>query len=200
MRKRGFSFRRFLRKEDGQVAIEFVVMVPLLFTIFMTSIELGIFSMRQMWLDRGLDIAMRQVRLNTSSIPSHSALKQTICTNAGFLPDCMQNVKIEMKITDPRNFEALEPIADCTDQTLPIASNELLRNYQSGEEHELMLIRACLKFTPVFPTTGLGFSFAKDGSGQVIMTAQSAFVQEPGLDGLAGSSVAAGSVPVEPET
>lgn len=44
-----------------------------------------------------------------------------------------------------------------------------------------MLIRACLKFDPVFPSTGLGFQFAKDGSGQVIMSAKSAFVQEPAL-------------------
>ena len=137
--------------------------------------------MRQMWLDRGLDIAMRQVRLNTASIPSHTALKQTICANAGFLPDCMNSVKIEMKKTDPRDFTPFDRDADCIAQGLPIASNEKLRNYQTGKEHELMLIRACLKFEPGFPSTGLGFQFAKDGSGQVIMSAKSAFVQEPAL-------------------
>ncbi|MGA9409126.1 MAG: TadE family protein [Roseobacter sp.] len=173
--------QRFKRGEDGNPTIEFVVMTPLLFTIFITAMELGIFSMRQMWLDRGLDIAMRQVRLNTASIPTHNALKQTICANAGFLPDCMNSVKIEMKKTDPKNFAGLDRDADCIDQGLPIASNEKLRNYQTGKEHELMLIRACLKFDPVFPSTGLGFRFAKDGSGQVIMSAKSAFVQEPPL-------------------
>lgn len=175
------ALKRFKNDEGGNPTIEFVVMTPLIFTIFITAMELGIFSMRQMWLDRGLDIAMREVRLNTASIPSHNALKQTICANAGFLPDCVASVKIEMKKTDPRDFSSLDPDADCIDQGLPIASNEKLRNYQSGEEHELMLIRACLKFDPVFPTTGLGFRFAKDGSGQVIMSSKSAFVQEPPL-------------------
>jgi len=176
------ALQRFKRGEDGNMTIEFVIMTPLIFTIFITAMELGVFSMRQMWLDRGLDIAMRQVRLNTASIPSHTALKQTICANAGFLPDCMNSVKIEMKITDPRNFVALDGDFDCIDKALSIESNEELRNYQSGKEHDLMLIRACLKFDPVFPTTGLGYRFAKDGSGQVIMTSKSAFVQEPGLD------------------
>lgn len=120
------KLKRFSRSEDGNPTIEFVVMVPLIFTIFMTAMELGIFSMRQMWLDRGLDIAMRQVRLNTASIPSHTALKQTICANAGFLPDCMNSVKIEMQKTDPRDFQPLERDADCIDQSLPIASNEKL--------------------------------------------------------------------------
>ena len=55
--------RRFRSDEDGNMMIEFVIFVPLLFTIFMTSVELGIYSMRQMWLDRGLDMTVRLVRL-----------------------------------------------------------------------------------------------------------------------------------------
>lgn len=171
---------RFRRREEGAIAIEFVILTPLLFTIFMTAMELGIYSMRQMWLDRGLDVAVRQVRLNTSNIPDHKAFKQTICENAGFLPDCMQNLKLEMLKIDPRAFSSLPQGADCIDKGLPIASNEELRNYQSGTEHDLMLVRACLKFDPMFPLTGLGFQMEKDGSGQASMLAFSAFVQEPG--------------------
>jgi hypothetical protein len=43
--------RRFCRDEDGNMMIEFVIFVPLLFTIFLTSVELGIYSMRQMWVE-----------------------------------------------------------------------------------------------------------------------------------------------------
>lgn len=174
------KLRKFLRKEDGTVTIEFVILTPLLFTIFMTAIELGIYSMRQMWLDRGLDIAVREVRLNTANIPSHNAFKQTICGNAPFLPDCLNNLKLEMIQVDPRVFASLAGDADCIDNSLPISSNEQLRNYQSGTEHDLMLVRACIKFDPVFPLNGLGFDMAKDGSGQASMLAFSAFVQEPG--------------------
>lgn len=171
--------RRFSRDEDGQIAIEFVIMTPLIFTLFLTAVELGIYSKRQMWLDRGLDIAVREVRLNTATIPGHDALKETICVNAGFIPDCVTNLKLEMVRVDPRAFAALDPSADCIDRGLPIASQDP-PNYQSGAEHDLMLLRACVNFDPIFPTTGLGFEFAKDGSKDAFMTAMSAFVQEPG--------------------
>lgn len=178
-RKPSTSWPRFWRDEDGQVAIEFVIITPLLFTLFMTAMELGVYSMRQMWLDRGLDIAVRQVRLNTSNIPTHDALKDTICVNAGFLPDCQNSLKLEMIRVDPRSFSTLDGDVDCVDRSLPIASQED-PNYITGNEHDLMMLRACVKFTPVFPTTGLGFAFDKDGAGQASMTAMSAFVQEPG--------------------
>ncbi|MEP0961668.1 MAG: TadE family protein [Lentilitoribacter sp.] len=172
---------RFRDEENGQIAIEFVIIAPLLFTIFITSMELGIYSMRQMWLDRGLDIAVRQVRLNTANIPSHDALKQTICNNAGFLPDCDSSLKLEMVLMDPRAISPLGANADCVDRSQPISS-QLDPNFVSGKEHELMVLRACVKFNPIFPTTGLGFEFVKDGAGQAAMTAISAFVQEPGDD------------------
>lgn len=171
--------RRFFCNEDGQVAIEFVIITPLVFTIFMTAMELGIYSMRQMWLDRGLDIAVREVRLNTFNVPDHDALKDTICVNAGFLPDCQNSLKLEMIRVDPRNFTGLAGDIDCVDRSLPIASQDD-PNYISGNEHDLMMLRACVKFNPIFPTTGLGFAFDKDTAGQAAMTAMSAFVQEPG--------------------
>jgi hypothetical protein len=42
-----------------------------------------------------------------------------------------------------------------------------------------MLIRACVKFKPVFPTTGVGKELEKDGTGRARMTSMAAFVQEP---------------------
>lgn len=177
---RTLSFlRSFRKKEDGQVAIEFVLLVPILFTAFLSSVELGIYSMRQMWLDRGLDIAVRQVRLNTEAIPSHDALKEVICNNAGFIPECTASLKLEMIVVDPRAYVGLDNDVDCIDKSEPITSADP-PNYQTGEEHDLMLLRACVKFDPIFPTTGLGFHYVKDNAGQASMTATSAFVQEPG--------------------
>jgi len=77
---------------------------------------------------------------------------------------------------DPRNFTGLPTIPDCVDTSRPATA---LRGWNLGQPHELMILRACYKFSPIFPTTGLGFAFAKDGSGRVAMTSTSAFVQEP---------------------
>ncbi|XHY17826.1 hypothetical protein SuNHUV7_26260 (plasmid) [Pseudoseohaeicola sp. NH-UV-7] len=173
--------RRFRKDEGGQLAIEFVIMVPLLFTVFLTSVELGIYSMRQMWLDRGLDMTVRLVRLNTGQVPDHDDLKDMICERAGFIPDCATSLKLEMRRVDPRNFVALSQTADCHDKSQPVLP-ENAPTYITGQEHDLMVLRACVTFDPLFPTTGLGFDFAQsaNGAGQAQMTAMSAFVQEPG--------------------
>lgn len=178
--------RHFRRSEDGNGTIEFVIMVPLIFTIFMTSVELGLYAKRQMWLDRGLDIAMREVRLNTQNIPDHDEMKQTVCESANFIPDCINSLRIEMRSVNPRSFTALGAEVDCVDRTQPISSQED-PNYFTGLEHDLMLVRACVKFDPIFPSTGLGFAMVENGddAGQAIMSAMSAFVQEPGTNALA---------------
>ena len=181
--------RHFLGNEDGTSTIEFVIMVPLVFTMFMTAIELGLYAKRQMWLDRGLDIAMREVRVNTQNIPSHDQMKRTICDSANFIPDCFDSLRIEMVPVDPRNFTPLGAQIDCVDRTQPISSQDD-PNYVTGLEHDLMLVRACVKFNPIFPTTGLGFAMVESGddAGQSIMAASSAFVQEPGINALSNTT------------
>ncbi|MFK7881359.1 TadE/TadG family type IV pilus assembly protein [Roseobacter sp.] len=166
---------RFRRDEDGQLAIEFVILVPLIFTIFLSSIELGIYSMRQMWMERGLEIAVRTVRLSTGNAPQHDDLKQLVCDQAPFLPDCVNRLKLEMTPVSPLAFAGLPQSADCVDTQQQVNPP---RTFVQGGNHDLMLIRACLVFDPVIPTTGLGFEFDQQ-EGLPRMVAMSAFVQEP---------------------
>lgn len=167
---------RFRKDEDGQLLIEFAILVPLLFTIFLTAMELGIYAMQQMWLDRGLDIAVRYVRLNTDNPPNHLLFKGMVCKNGGFIRNCESSLKVEMTQVDPRAFSGLPANPDCVDSSEPFAPP---RNFVPGGNHDLMLIRACLVFDPIFPSTGLGFEFSK-AEDKPFMTAYSAFVQEPG--------------------
>lgn len=175
IRKIREQLRRFRRDEDGQLAIEFVILVPLIFTIFLSSIELGIYSMRQMWMERGLEIAVRSVRLSTGDAPQHDELKEMICEQAPFLPDCVNRLKLEMTPISPLAFEGLPDTADCVDTLEEVKPP---RTFVQGGNHDLMLIRACLVFDPVIPTTGLGFEFDQQ-VGLPRMVAMSAFVQEP---------------------
>lgn len=168
--------RGFGRKEDGQLIVEFALGIPLIFTLFMTSVEMGVYAMRQMWLDRGLDVTVRQVRLSTGDPDTHNELKTMICDQAGFLPDCDSTLRLEMVPVDIRTFAGFAETADCLDVSQPVTP---LRQFVHGSEHELMMLRACYMFKPVFVSTGLGKSFAKDGSGRVKMVSFSAFVQEP---------------------
>lgn len=169
--------RRFRRDENGSaIIIEFVVFVPLLFSMFLMAVEMGVYTMRHMFLDRGLDITVRHVRLNTNTNMTHDFLKTMICDNAGFLEDCDATLRLEMTPVNPRNFSAFIQEPDCVDLSEPI---EPERGYTLGKEHQVMILRACVKFEPVFPTTGLGKEFEKDGSGRVRMVSSAVFVQEP---------------------
>ncbi len=170
--------RRFRREEDGQMLVEFALAVPLILTLFLTSVEMGIYAMRQNFLDRGLDMAIRDVRLNTAINYTHAQLKTMICENAGFLPDCDDALKLEMTPINPRSFAGFGGVADCIDVTKPLKPS---RTFVHGGEHQLMMIRACYLFDPIFPTTGMGYAFTRteDGSERAKMLALSAFVQEP---------------------
>jgi hypothetical protein len=82
-----------------------------------------------------------------------------------------------MITVDPRNFQTLPTDIDCIDKSEPVTPE---RGFTLGQQHDLMMLRACLKFDPMLPTSRLGFKYATDGSGQSAMYAISAFVQEPG--------------------
>lgn len=170
--------RRFRRKEDGHMIIEFAIFIPLIFTIFMTSVELGIYQMRQMFLDRGVDMTVRLIRLNTGASYTHQDVKDMVCTFSGFIDNCDAQLKIEMNPIDVRAFSGFGAGADCTDASQPIKPN---RSFVHGGQHEMMLIRACYKFKPVFATSGLGHDMATQGddAGMAKMVSISAFVQEP---------------------
>tara|TARA_R110002049_G_scaffold140930_7_gene302375 strand:- start:26302 stop:26841 length:540 start_codon:yes stop_codon:yes gene_type:complete len=171
------GWRRFRRNDDGSaMLVEFAVMMPLLFGCFMMAVEMGIYSIRHMFLDRGLDTTVRFIRLNTNTPMTHAQIKDMVCSNAGFLKECDEALRLEMIRVDPRNFASFDQPVDCVDQSQPATAE---RGLILGKEHELMLLRACFRFKPIFPTTGLGYALEKDGSGKARMVSMAAFVQEP---------------------
>lgn len=177
MIRKSMSFlRRFKNDEDGNMVVEFAIGVPLIFTMFMTSVEMGIYTMRQMFLDRGVDMTVRNIRLNTGAATDHTDLKNMVCNFAGFLEDCDTTLRLSMNPIDVRTFNGNDGPTDCVDVSEPLTP---LLSFVHGGEHEMMLIRACYPFKPVFPTSGLGYALEKDGSGRAQMFAFSAFVQEP---------------------
>lgn len=170
--------RLFRRDENGHMLIEFALLVPLVFTMFMTSVELGIYQVRQMFLDRGVDMAVRLVRLNTGAGYEHDDVKQMICNFSGFLEDCETQLKLEMVSVDIRDFDGFDGDTTCNDVSQPVQPST---QFKHGVSHETMLVIACYKFDPVFKTSGLGKQFVQngDGAGMAKMVSVSAFVQEP---------------------
>lgn len=169
--------RRFRKEEKGALyLIEFAILAPVLFGSFFFGFELSMHSIRQMLLDRGLEVTTREVRLNTGMQFTHEDLRNAICVNAGSLPDCEENLRLEMVPMNPRNFTSLPPMPECVNNVLPV---DPLRGWSLGKQHELMLLRACLNFNPVFASVGLGKLLGSDSKGMGKMVSISAFVQEP---------------------
>jgi hypothetical protein len=170
--------RRFLRSEDGNVTIEFVILFPVFFMILASVIEIGTLMTRNTMLGRGLDVAVRDLRLGLPQSRDFDAFRRRICEAAAIIPDCDEVLQVELM---PASGEDWTPLGDETrcvnrvDRIAPIEST----NYVIGAENELMMIRACALFDPVVPTMGLALLLPKDGSGAYALVATSAFVNEP---------------------
>ncbi len=176
MRHIAKHIRRFQRDEEGNATLEFAILFPFFIIMFCAAVELGMITFRHSMLERGLDMAVRDVRLTTGADIQHDDIVTRICGYSGFLPDCSDNLRLEMIPLDMRNFASASTTANCVDHSL--AANPI-RQFTNGQQNQMMLLRACFVFKPVFPLTGLGRHLTTDGAGHAAMVATSAFVQEP---------------------
>ncbi len=168
--------RRFWRKQDGNATIEFVILFPALLTFLLSGIEMGFITLQHSMLERGVDLTVRNIRLGTGTAPQHDDIRDMICERAAFISDCDTNLRLEMIQVDPRDWSDIPTDPDCTDKSEEVSP---VRNFVNGQENELMVLRACAKIDPVFPTSGLGLNLIKDEHGQYSLTATTVFVQEP---------------------
>jgi len=168
--------RRFWRAEDGNATVEFAITFPAIITILLSGLELGFVTMQHSMLDRAMDMTVRDIRLGTGTAPQHDDIKDMICARAGFIPDCDTSLRLEMIQVDPRAWSGISTDPDCTDKSEEVSP---VRSFVNGQENELMILRACAKINPVFPTSGLGKNMVKDEYGQYALTSTTIFVQEP---------------------
>ena len=151
-------------------------MFPVYLALLIMSLELSMITLRHVMLERGLDIAVRDIRLGTGTAPEHDAIKDRICEEALVISDCGDNLRLEMVPTDIRNMTTLGDNVQCTDREevgAPVLS------FTPGQQNQLMFLRACLKYDTLFPGWHLASRLESDGSGQLSIISMSAFVQEP---------------------
>ncbi|KMK66335.1 TadE/TadG family type IV pilus assembly protein [Puniceibacterium sp. IMCC21224] len=168
--------RHFSDSEEGSMVVPFALWIPLFIGIIVSGIELGSVTIRNTAMERALDQTVRDVRLGTGTVFTHDSIKQEICDGAAVLPNCMSLLKLEMVRLDIRDWSDPERGADCVDTSLPVNP---LREFENGGGNELMLLRACYKYKPISPATGLGSALAKDAQGYSAIISTAAFVQEP---------------------
>ncbi|MCB4455791.1 TadE/TadG family type IV pilus assembly protein [Leisingera sp. McT4-56] len=170
------ALRRFRQREDGSFTVEWVVVFPFFMVVLMSTVELGMINLRHSQLERALDQSVRDIRLNTGANKDHEQIRDEICTLSGFIDECETSLRLEMVQIDPFNWAPVDPDPDCVDS---IEDPKPVRKFEHGQSNDLMLVRACMTFKPIFPTWGLGKDLNKDGDGRISLVASSAFVQEP---------------------
>lgn len=174
-------FRRF-RAEDGSSTVEFVLIFPIVFGIFMTGYDTSMYVTRFAMLDRALDLTMRDLRLGNFPDPdndgemTHTELKQLVCSRTVLIRDCMENIRIALQPIDTNTFNLPSGPTPCVDRTEPI---QPVVSVTPGGADEIMLVRACVIIEGVFPGSAFGTRMVKDANGGYIMTAKSAYVNEP---------------------
>lgn len=169
---------QFWRQTRGSATIEFVIVFPAFMVLFVSAFEAGLMQIRATMLERGMDLAVREVRLSTGSTPTYEELKADICNGAALIPNCLESLRLEMRRIDPRQTMNVPVKAECVDRQQPV---QPAVRYDVGAENDLMLLRACVLFRPLAPTTGLGFQLAggEAGSGEYALVTMSAYVSEP---------------------
>lgn len=179
------QMRRWLkakaRDENGAATIPFVIFLPFFMLMIMSSLEMGVVMLRHVMLERALDISVRDLRLGIWTSPNHDEFKRVVCRRAGIIPNCMNVLLVELRPVSTDTWQPLSSGPTCVDRAEEINPPP---PFAPGVGDEFMLIRACAKFDPIFPTSGLGFQLPKDNTGAYALVSSSAFVNEPDLGGL----------------
>jgi Flp pilus assembly protein TadG len=162
--------------DSGTATIEFAILFPFFVYVLMGGYEIGYYTVSSTMLDRGLDIAIRDVRLGKMETVDLASLKTSVCSYATFVRNCEDNILIALEPVQAANFSPPASYAKCIDRSENV---DPVVTFTDGSENELMLVRACVNVDPIFPTTWLGAQLQSfEGSGYA-MVSTAGFVNEP---------------------
>lgn len=170
-------FRGFLRAETGTAALEFVIAVPLVLAFLFSSIDYGVVMLRQVFLDRSVDLAVRQVRLGNVDVNGFDEFRAMICANTFLLSNCEDSIAIEMHPVDTATWSGLDDPAQCVNREEDLSP--VLAFVPGNGAQELMLIRVCVVVDPFITMTGMILGMPEDASGGFYLVSHAAFANEP---------------------
>lgn len=168
--------RRAVRRDDGNATIEFVIIFPVFMVLTVAGIEMGILTLRQVMLERGVDITVRSLRIGLMDNPTFESVRAEICRNSLIIPNCADVLHLELTPISTDTWAVPTAAVTCVDRTDDV---DPIVNFSQGQRNEFMLLRACSVFDPMFPNFGLGPELPLDSSGGYRLIASTSFVNEP---------------------
>ncbi|MEO0860222.1 MAG: TadE family protein [Pseudomonadota bacterium] len=170
------------RREAGVSTVEFALMMPVFLTIFISSFETSVLLIRQVLLERATDLAVRELRLDSNNSITSAFLRHKICDRTIILPDCMDNMLIELteiERNDPdptNNFVLPTTEQPCVDRVNSVTPP---RSFTTNRRGKLVLLRACFAVDPFMPGVAIATKLVVDEDKNTIrMVASTAFLVE----------------------
>jgi TadE-like protein len=181
--------RNFLGDESGTATIEFVLLVPIVLTVFFASFESSFYMIRSVLLERSVDIVVRDIRLGTLTNLNHKLLKERFCETSALvysIDACVAKMRIWMQPINTATFSMVTPQRHCMDKSANVNPDDPppTGEFAFGSDNDIMLLSICLLEEPLFPTTIVGAALVgANGNGDdenygIVVT--SVFVNEPG--------------------
>ena len=171
------KLRAFRKDQEGAATVDFVVIFPIFFLTIMTFFEAGWFMAKSAMLDRGMETAIRDLRVGVYSNPTPALIRQRVCAAAVIFDDCDNSLMVELTpINNSSDFPS--DGADCVDRSLAVALRPK-DDFTPGARSEVMFVRVCAVEDPLKPPVGLGLRLTSYRTVGGRMIAYSAFVIEP---------------------
>jgi hypothetical protein len=169
--------RGFARDETATATVEFVIMLPIVMTLFVAVFETGMILSRQVLLERSLDEAVRILRLSRGLNLTAADIAQAICDNTGAIRDCDRVLVVDLRRIDQTTYALPEQDVTCVNrQDIDVTPANL---FEQGQDNDLILIRTCAIIDRILPFSGFGLNLARDDTGGLHLVAASVFVNEP---------------------
>jgi len=178
--------RRFLRDQEGGTVVELALYLPVFMALIFGTFEAGWLMTRYMWIERGMDIAMRDVRLGNipDSERNYDAIRDRICSHIGGIEDCSDRI-----VLMSRSYEVDatidESVPDCRDvagESNGTATFVEDSQFSLADESLLTVLKMCVVVDPLIPNFGLALLLPLQ-NGRYEIRAASAFLSEPADDG-----------------
>jgi hypothetical protein len=167
----------FIRDDRATATMEFVIMFPVVITLFIAVFESGMILTRQVLMERSLDEAVRLLRLAQGLTLTANDIEDAICRNTGSIQNCDETLVVDLRRIDRSTYEIPMPDVTCVnrnDLTLNLGNS-----FEQGQDNELILIRACAVIDRILPFSGFGLNLVRDDTGGMHIVAASVFVNEP---------------------
>jgi len=166
--------------------MEFVILFPVVITLFIAAFETGMILSRQVLLERSLDEAVRLLRLvRTITDPvtgdprplTAADIQQAICDNTRAIPNCETVLVVQLSVIDEATYDIPTPDVVCVNrEELEV---QPANSFVQGVDNDLVLIRTCAVIDRLLPFSGFGLNLVRDDTGGMHMVASSVFVNEP---------------------